>query len=144
MAIKAYNGSFFHLRYSYSKIFPEKCFKSIDDIENGPAEENFEFDSTKIRKIKYSINLMLQCGMYIKENKNGPSEIFNPDISLMNLFADTEELEMFDTDTIQNIIEYKWTMYGRQHHFLGMAMHMFYTMMLTVYVNEAYLKETQY
>ena len=35
-------------------------------------------------------------------------------------------------------------MYGRQHHFLGMAMHMFYTMMLTVYVNEAYLKETQY
>ena len=55
---------------------------------------------------------MLQCEMYIKENKNVPSEIFNPDISLMNLFSDTEELEMFDTDTIQNIIEYKWTMYG--------------------------------
>ena len=35
-------------------------------------------------------------------------------------------------------------MYGRQHHFLGMAMHMFYTFMLTVYVNEAYLKETSY
>lgn len=51
---------------------------------------------------------------------------------------------MFDTETIQNIIEYKWTMYGRQHHFLGMAMHMFYTGMLTLYVKEAYLSETGY
>ena len=100
MALKAYNGSFFHLRYSYSKIFPEVCFKSIEDAEGGPTEESFEFDSTKIKKIKYSINLMLQCGMYIKENTNGPSEVFNPEISLMNLLADTEELEMFDTDTI--------------------------------------------
>lgn len=62
----------------------------------------------------------------------------------MRLFADTDELEMFDTDTIQNIIEYKWTMYGRKHHFLGMAMHMFYTLMLNVYVMEAYLQETAY
>ena len=43
---------------------------------------------------------MLQCGMYMKEKPNGKHEVLNEDISLMNLFADTEELEMFDTDTI--------------------------------------------
>ena len=62
----------------------------------------------------------------------------------MQLCSDTEELEMFNTEAIQNIVEYKWTMYGRKHHFLGMAMHMFYTCMLTIYVSEAYLKETSY
>jgi hypothetical protein len=35
--------------------------------------------------------------MFIKENKHGPSEVFNEGISLMQLFKDTEELEMFDT-----------------------------------------------
>jgi hypothetical protein len=58
MSLKAYNGSYFHLRYSYSKIFSEVCFKSIEEVANSP-EESYEFDSTKIRKIKYSINLML-------------------------------------------------------------------------------------
>jgi hypothetical protein len=127
----------------YSTIFSEDNFKSLEDIYSDPSS-SFDFDSTKIKKIKYTINLMLQSGMYIRENPTGPSEVFNSEISLMELMAKTEELEMFDTDTVQNLVEYKWTMYGRQHHFLGMAMHMFYTFMLTVYVCEAYLKETAY
>lgn len=62
----------------------------------------------------------------------------------MELFSETDELEIFDTDTIQHIVEYKWTMYGRQHHILGMAMHMFYTLMIIVYVSKAYLHEIKH
>jgi hypothetical protein len=32
--------------------------------------------------------------------KEDMSVVFNPEISLMNILADTEELDMFDTDTI--------------------------------------------
>jgi hypothetical protein len=57
----------------------------------------------------------------------------------MRLLKDTEELEMFDTEVIQEIIEYKWMTYGRSHHMMGLAMHFVYTFTLTLYVNEVYL-----
>jgi hypothetical protein len=60
----------------------------------------------------------------------------------MDLCANTDELPIFETEGMKNIIEFKWMMYGRKHHFVGMVMHMFYTMMITIYVHEAYLKES--
>ena len=97
---------------------------------------------TKIKKIRYSMNLMLQTGMFIQNSKDGKSiETINPSVSLMQLCSDTEELEIFETECMQNIIEFKWTMYGRKHHYLGMAMHMFYTLMITIYVHEAYMNQ---
>ena len=93
-----------------------------------------EFDSTKIRKIRYSINLLMQSGMYVE---NG--EIINEDVSLMGLCADTEELEIFEPDPFKDIIDFKWRMYGRKHHLLGMYMHLLYTTMLNIYVNQAYI-----
>lgn len=95
-----------------------------------------EFDSTKIRKVVYTINLLMQSGMYIQND-----EIVNEDVSLMQLCEETEELEMFETATIQDIIDFKWKQYGRSHHYLGMAMHMLYTLMIIIYVSEAYIHE---
>ena len=46
---------------------------------------------------------------------------------------------MFDTEVIQEIIQYKWITYGRSHHMMGLAMHFVYTFTLTLYVNEVYL-----
>lgn len=56
--IKPYNGSLFHLRYAYSDVFNEDCFCSLEEIFSNP-DKHFHFDSTKIKKIKYQINLML-------------------------------------------------------------------------------------
>jgi hypothetical protein len=74
--------SFFNLRFQYNNIFTEENFRSMEDIFADP-EKTFDFDSTKIKKIRYSINLMLQTGMYIQESKCGPIEIINPEVSLM-------------------------------------------------------------
>ena len=60
----------------------------------------------------------------------------------MELLSTTEELEIFNCVCIQDIIEYKWDQYGWKHHFMGMAMHMFYTFMIIIYVKNAYLFET--
>ena len=59
----------------------------------------------------------------------------------MALCSETEELEVFETDALKDIIDFKWRMYGRKHHFLGMAMHMLYTAMINIYVSEAYCHE---
>ena len=60
----------------------------------------------------------------------------------MDLLSQTDELVVFNTISIQDIIEYKWMQYGRKHHFLGMAMHLFYTFMIMIYVKQAYIQET--
>ena len=89
------------MRFAYSEVFKGKEFSSLEEILMDP-ERSFDFDSTKIKKIRYSINLMLQCGTYIKEPSNGigPIEVMNSYVSLMQLFSETEELDMFDTETI--------------------------------------------
>lgn len=76
---KPYNGSIFGIRNNYKNIFFEDKFRPMEDLDRN------EFDTTKIKKIVYTINLLLQSGMYIS---NG--EKVNEDISLMGLCAETE------------------------------------------------------
>ena len=40
----------------------------------------------------------------------------NTDSSLMQLFAETDELEIFESESIQAMIQYKWDSYGKKHH----------------------------
>jgi hypothetical protein len=48
---------------------------------------------------------------------------------------------MFEAEAMRDVIDFKWKMYGRKHHFFGMAMHMLYTLMIAIYVHEAYMRE---
>lgn len=57
----------------------------------------------------------------------------------MEILKDTEELDIFNTEVIQELIHYKWMTYGRSHHMMGLGMHFVYTFTLTLYVNEVYL-----
>lgn len=65
----------------------------------------------------------------------------NSNVDMMSYFTDTDELEIFDTDVIHDIIEYKWKVYGMAHHMMGLTMHFVYTFTLIIYVNEVYLRE---
>ena len=85
-------------------------------------------------KIKYSVNLLAQASMYISEGKDGLNEYFNEDVSLMTICGDTEELEVFETDALQQVIQFKWDKYGKNHHLLGCIMHLFYTLIIIIYV----------
>lgn len=57
--IRAYNGSYFDIRQMYEEVFPEGEFSP--DLK--------QKDKSKIFKIKYSVNLLGQIGMYFEHNK---------------------------------------------------------------------------
>ena len=61
----------------------------------------------------------------------------------MNLGGETDELEIFETESLQQVIQFKWDTYGRKHHLFGCMMHMFYTFILITYVKNAYLIENE-
>lgn len=130
--VRFYNESFFHLRHHYSTIYHEDSF-SLKEL----YEENLDSSHAKVYKIKYSINLLPQAGFYI----NNDGEHFNEEVSLMALAADSEEIEIFQTASLINLINFKWLSYGKRHHMVGCMMHLFYTFVFIVYVFQVQLYE---
>ena len=99
--------------------------------------EQEELDNSKVYKIKYSINLLPQVGYFVDDN----GEHCNEDVSLMSLAAESEEIEIFTTDSLNNLIEFKWVSYGKRHHTIGCVMHFVYTFVFILYVSQACLYE---
>lgn len=127
--IRFYKQSFYKLHENYETVFPEAEFGLQEKVE----------DNSKVFKIKYSINLLPQVDFHITND----GEHINDHISFMSLCSDSEEIEIFQTDSLQQLIEFKWVSYGRFHHFFGCMMHLFYTGIFALYVNNACLKENE-
>ena len=130
--VRYYNESFFHLRHHYTTIYSEESFglKTL-------YEENLDSSHAKVYKIKYSISLLPQVGYFI----NNDGDHLNKEVSLMALAADTEEIEVFQTDALVNLIRFKWESYGKRHHLVGCVMHFFYTLVFIIYVCQVQLYE---
>jgi len=130
--VRYFNESFYHLRHHYKTIYPEDEF-SIEEME----KENV--DNSKVYKIKYSINLLPQVGYFVDND----GEHCNEDVSIMSLAADSEEIEIFTTASLNNLIEFKWVSYGKRHHLLGCLMHFIYTFVFILYVSQACLYDDE-
>ena len=91
--IEPFNGNIFELRYKYADIF------STPELA-----KDYVSPSQKIYKIKYSINLISQCGMFTEMlNPDGNKDnikLINEDVSLMDLVGNTEEMDLFTAKTI--------------------------------------------
>lgn len=122
--IRPYNESFFHLHAHYSTIFPERHFSA--EVMNDDS-----LDKSKVFKIKYSINLLPQVGFYVTNKKVRMHE----DVGFMNLLAVSDEIELFHTKAVMDMIEYKWTTYGKGHHLFGCFMHFCYVLSFILYVD---------
>jgi hypothetical protein len=59
---RPYNDSIFNVRKNYRQVFPEEEF---DELTNEDGSIKDSIDSSKIFKIKYSINLLPQIGTHI-------------------------------------------------------------------------------
>ena len=82
--------------------------------------------------------MLTSAGCYIKD-VNGKRETINEDSDLMGLAAESEELEIFDTESMMQLIQFKWEMYARKHHLFGCFMHMVYVQCLINYTNLVYI-----
>lgn len=102
-------------------------------------------EASKIFKITYSINILPGIGECVIDSdpKTGePKQILNEEVNMMGLLKDSDELEMFDSKSIIELIEFKWTAYCFEHHAIGCILHMFYLAILIIYVNIIYIKNT--
>lgn len=144
-AIRPYNGSMFAVRHAYKNVFHEEEYNTIEE-QNEEAELKYGkgvgvIENSKIFKIKYSINILPGVGERIVESADGKEHI-NEDVGLMGLLNGTEELEIFDTKSVQELIEFKWDSYALTHHLIGCFLHFFYLIILMIYINIIYIKNT--
>jgi len=129
--IRPYNGSFFEIRYKYRDIFFEDSFKEVEAFK---CNHDGKIDSRKIYKIKYSVNLLPQIGQCMNEK----GEFINEDIPLMELCSNAEELEVFESEALMQLIHYKWNKFGKNHHLIGCIMHFFNTFIIITYIILSY------
>ena len=141
--LRPYNDSIFNIRKHYRNVFHEDEFKSMDDMkgddEDGPA---VAIDTSKVYKIKYSVNILPGVGQHIVDvdpSNNNEKTFYNTDVNFMGLLNASEELEIYDAKSIQEVIQFKWDTYARNHHIVGCIMHLFYICTLVVYINIVYI-----
>ena len=70
---------------------------------------------------------------------NDGGKMINQDSALLQLFAASEELEIFASETVQQMIDYKWNRYAVNHHYFGLGMHCYYILMLALYTYFIYM-----
>lgn len=99
-------------------------------------------DMTKVYKIKYCVNLLPTIGEYIRpaDKELGiQKQLVNEDINLMGICNESEELEIYETQAIQQLIQFKWDTYAYNHHIIGVTFHGFHMLSLVVYINMTYI-----
>ena len=67
-------------------------YKIMKYLKNSEHPEN-------LKKVKYWINILPMVGMYVENGK-----IVNPTLSIMSSLADTDELSVFSTEAVSDLI----------------------------------------
>ena len=79
----------------------------------------------KVYKIKYQLNLL--------------TSMSEEDGSLMDAVASSNELAIFETDMIRDMIDYKWRTYAKRQHLFGGFVHLVYVVVLGFYIKLTFL-----
>lgn len=58
----------------------------------------------------------------------------------MDAVANSEELGIFKTDMIKDMIDYKWKTFARRQHLLGGFIHVVYVFVMIAYINHTFLQ----
>jgi len=88
-------------------------------------------------------------GMYISRPKDADGnymkkEVVNNEVSLLRICSDTKNLDLIDTETMQEVIDFKWTEFGFAHHLIGLMFHACQMGLFLYYVNHVYIHNDLY
>lgn len=64
--------------------------------------------------------------------------IHNEEANLMAILDESEEMNIFDTIALKEVIQYKWLNFAKSWHLIGAFFHLFYILSLSVYILEVY------
>ena len=133
--IRPYNRSIFDIHNYYKEVFPEEEFAEIFDSDGNTTSD---IETNKIYKIKYELNVLPCIGTYVIDS-NGRKELKNGDVNFMGAISQTDELDIFNTETLKMLIDFKWQEYGMRHHLVGSLMQFLQIIILCLYVDTIYI-----
>ena len=112
--IMPYNGTIFTLRKFYNELF-------------GTISK--ETEDQKMFRIIYKLNILPSIA-----NRS----------NLVEVCGDTEELEIFDTQSMMDLLGFKWKAYSRFIHSIGFVSHICYLFVFSLFVFSEYVYKSQY
>jgi hypothetical protein len=90
-------------------------------------------------KIKYTINTLSQLGEYVHTDANGDRTLMNEEESILCLLAESDELSLFETENLEQLITFKWQAFAKKFHTVGCIAHFSYLLIMMIYVNAIYV-----
>lgn len=58
----------------------------------------------------------------------------------MGVLSRCDELSIFKTDLVKDLVDYKWATYAYRSHILSAIFHVMYVIVLIYYINHTYLQ----
>lgn len=59
--------------------------------------------------------------------------------SIIDAVSNSDELAIFETDSIRDMVDYKWKTYARKQHLFGGFIHLIYIFTLIAYIWQTFL-----
>jgi hypothetical protein len=103
-----------------------KIFSNIHKIEMDKKRDlNFDTTSEKVFKIKYNVNLLASMS-----EDNG---------KIISAIVNSDELEIFKTEFVIDLIDFKWQQFAQKSHLIGAAFHFMYLSFMMAFIIEVFL-----
>jgi hypothetical protein len=89
-----------------------------------------------IKKGQKAFSMNYQCNLLT-------SMLEEDGVTLLSALANSTDaqLDIFNTDVVRDIIQYKWNCYAARSHWLSGVLYLGYTLVLAMYINDIYLKD---
>lgn len=128
--IRPFNGNVFLLGKYYKEVFPESEFEVMEDGEI----------SKKVNKINYYVNLLPLATRHVGiDEETKKKSIINEDVDFLTLCVESEEIDMFQAKSLQELILFKWDTFAFTWHFTLWAIHMIYICSLFAFTFHVYV-----
>lgn len=62
------------------------------------------------------------------------------DGTIMDAIANSDELSIYETDLVKDLIDFKWLTYARRQHLIGGFVHLIYVLVQIVYISHTFLE----
>lgn len=150
--MKPYSGSLFGLRFEFPTIYPQLYKENLafekknsGEVEKKNIIQRFlawigdlvgtvthlpigHHEEEKVYKIKYSLNIL-------------PSLNDGCEGDLMEAIIGTDENEIFISEAVMDMVDYKWDTYAFKTHMIGAVFHLIYSGCLIAYIDHTFLVE---
>jgi len=127
------------IRKHYNTVFPE------DEFEPMSEDSGKKMDTSKVYKIKYSLNMLPSLGSYMHRETDTYTgettiEFKNDGVNILQLCAESDEIKIFETESLQDLVTFKWDNIGWGFHLFGCMVHITYIVILILYTNLVYIE----